>query len=185
VAAGRTVQLVGRIGDGRIADDVVFDLAHEGVGHVALLRDMAQATAFEPQREHDEPSDDETDDFVAEPTIPRSTMDAADVELGMRYLTEYSVVVLAEEAVPDVVAIVAEAARWSEARLILLIGDGDPVPDGIPSDAVVLEAPDTDPDGAFATVVGAFAAGLDAGTDPAHAFGASLDVDGWTAAPAE
>jgi hypothetical protein len=36
----------------------------------------------------------------------------------------------------------------------------------------VLEAPVTDPDGAFADLVGSYAAALDAGADPAAAFAA-------------
>jgi hypothetical protein len=182
--AGRPVQLVGRTGTDLIADRVVLDLAHRGVGHVALLRDPARATPLAP----DEPDDatGDTSDPVSEPgTIPSPTVDAADVELGLRYLTEFTVVVLAEAARPDVVAVVAEAARWSEARLILLIRGGEPVPDGLPPDVIVFEAPESDPDGAFATLVGAFAAGLDVGSAPADAFQSSIALDGWSAAPAD
>jgi hypothetical protein len=47
---------------------------------------------------------------------------------------------------------------------------------------VVLEAPASDPDGAFASLVGAFAAALDGGTEPGEAFRTSIVADGWTVA---
>ena len=97
-------------------------------------------------------------------------LEAADVDLGLRYLTDYRVVVLADPSTADVVAVAADAARWGEARLIVVVAAGRPAPDGLPGDAVVLEAPDADPDGAFADLVGAFAAALDAGDEPETAF---------------
>ncbi len=84
---------------------------------------------------------------------------------------------------PDVVATVTEAASWGEARLVVVVGAGSPAPVGLPVDAVVFEAPDDDPDGAFATLVGAFAAGLDGGAGPADAFRSSIALDGWSEAP--
>ena len=42
--------------------------------------------------------------------------------------------------------------------------------------------PDGDPDGAFATFVGTFAAALDEGDDPADAFRSSIEAEGWTTA---
>ena len=94
----------------------------------------------------------------------RSGLDAADIELALRYLTDFSVVVLAVPADPDI-------ARWlprppaGGARLIVVVPVGDPVPDGLPADAIVFEAPDSDPDGVFAAMVGSFAAALDDGGD--------------------
>jgi len=96
---------------------------------------------------------------------------------------DFTVIVLAEPALPEVVRIAAEAARWGEARLVLVVGTGEPVPAGLPPDAVVFEAPEADPDGAFASLVGGFAAALDGGTDPGDAFRSSIVADGWTAAP--
>jgi hypothetical protein len=201
--AGRTVQLVGKTGDDPTADSVVLDLAHGGVGHVALLRDPARATPLETLPLEVGADDDgavgelfsaddpgEPVDVVApapgrEPSGP--ALEAADVDLGLRYLTEFAVVVVAEPVGPEtvaIVAIVADAARWAEARMILVVDAGEPVPDGLPADVVVFEAPEADPDGAFAAMVGTFAAALDAGTDPAEAFQASIASDGWTGAPA-
>ncbi len=109
-------------------------------------------------------------------------LDAADVDLGLRYLTEFAVVVIAEPMDEATTGVVAEAARWTDARLVVVIPRDAPIPGGLPSDAVVFEAPDTDPDGAFATLVGHFAAALDDGAEPEAAFHASLGSDGWTEA---
>ena len=120
--AGRSVQLVGRTGDDATADGVVLDLARGGVGHVALLRDPARPTPLEPSlAEEDEAggSVDDTDPSVLPPdaaTAKGPALDAADVDLGLRYLTDFADVVLAEPASPETVAIVAEASSWSARR---------------------------------------------------------------------
>jgi hypothetical protein len=190
---GRIVQLVGKTGDDPTADGVVLDLAHGGVGHVALLRDPARVTPIEAA-----PVDEDPDAEVASDEAPIDevtptgadgpdatdgpSLEAADVDLGLRYLTEFAVVVLAESADPETVAIVADAARWSEARMILVVAAGSSAPDGLPADVVVFEAPEADPDGVFAALVGSFAAALDEGVEPAAAFQASIATDGWTGA---
>ena len=185
---GRSVQLVGKTGDDAIADGVVLDLARGGVGHVALLRDPARATPLEGSLvtvdETGVLGDDDGQQAPSPDVIPAEAdgpaLEAADVDLGLRYLTEFAVVALAEPASPETVAVVAEAARWGEAQLVLVLRAGEPVPDGLPPDAIVFEAPNSDPDGAFATLVGIFAAALDDGTDPGDAFRASVASDGWT-----
>lgn len=188
---GRSVQLVGRTGDDATADGVVLDLTRGGVGHVALLRDPARKTPLERSlADEDEPTgpvdaaDSTAEPSTAEPVDAVSpdgpALDAADVDLGLRYLTDFAVVVLAEPADPETVAIVAEAARWGGAGLVVVVRAGEPVPDGLPPDAIVFEAPDADPDGVFATLVGTFAAALDDGSDPGDAFRASVESDGWT-----
>ena len=186
-AAGRVVQLVGRTGDDATAEDVVLDLARGGVGHVALLRDAARVTSLEPdpaaELEPDDLDDGDADTVAAAPDagmIP--SLDAADVDLGLRYLTDFAVVVLAEPAGADVVRVVADAAQWAEARLIVVVAPGAAVPTDVPAEAVIFEAPDADPDGVFATLVGDFAAALDDGVEPGAAFRASIDSDGWTEA---
>jgi sugar/nucleoside kinase (ribokinase family) len=187
-AEGRTVQLVGRIGDDPTAESVVLDLARGGVGHVALLRDGSGATPIEPAAEDDRPIEAEaTDDAAAaSPATPHGlALEAADVDLGLRYLTDFAVLVLAEPVGSDTVAIVAEASRWAGARMILIVAAGSQAPDGLPSDAVALEAPDADPDGVFAALVGRFAADLDAGVEPDQAFRASIESHGWTGATAD
>jgi hypothetical protein len=200
-AAGRAVQLVGKTGDDPIADGVILDLARGGVGHVALLRDPARATPLE-RPPTDEPPGGDADvaagaadhdgpDTAALPAWARAVgmndgpaLEAADVDLGLRYLTEFAVVVLAEPVSPEIVTIVGDAARWGEARMILVVRAGEHLPDGLPDDVVVLAAPDADPEAVFATLVGRFAAALDEGVDPREAFRASVASDGWTGAGA-
>lgn len=185
---GRSVQLVGKTGDDAIADGVVLDLARGGVGHVALLRDPARATPLEGSLvtvdETGVLGDDDGQHAPSPDVTPAEAdgpaLESADVDLGLRYLTDFAVVALAEPASPETVAVVAEAARWGEAQLVLVLRAGEPVPDGLPPDVIVFEAPDADPDGAFATLVGIFAAALDSGTDPGDAFRASVASDGWT-----
>lgn len=186
--AGRTVQLVGKTGDDPTADGVVLDLSRGGVGHVALLRDPSRSTPLEMASPLAAPDDDAgfPDDAGAPIATPDAgpmegpALEAGDVDLGLRYLTEFAVVVLAEPVTPEIVAVVAEAARWSEARMVLVVRAGEAVLGALPDDVVVFEAPDLDPDGSFASVVGTFAAALDAGTDPREAFQASIASDGWT-----
>ncbi len=193
---GRDVQLIGRLGADPAADAVLLDLARSGVGHVAVLRDPARAT---PLEELPRP-DDDTEEDADEPdgtrngvatiapetsTTPAPSLDAADVELGLRYLTDYRVVVVAEPSSPEVVAVAVDAARWGSARLVLVTASGTTVIDAIPPDATVMEAPPADPDGAFAAVVGRFAAALDDGAAPDEAFRGSLAADGWTEVPAD
>jgi len=181
---GRKVQLVGKTGDDATADAVVLDLARGGVGHVALLRDAGRETPHE-SFEDDSVAEDGEDDLGSAGTpdpnaSPRPALEAADVELGLRYLTDFAVVVLAEPADPETVAVVADAARWSEARMILVVEAGSSAADGLPSDVSVFEAPEHDPDGVFAELIGGFAAALDEGTEPGAAFRSSIASDGWT-----
>jgi hypothetical protein len=185
---GGSVQLVGKTGDDPAADAIVLDLARGGVGHVALLRDPARPTPVEPglSEDLDGPDAPEADGATTSQTAAGAgpALEAADVDLGLRYLTDYRVIVLAEPSAPDVVAIASDAARWAEARLILVVGAGETVPVGLPDDVVVFEAPEADPDGVFADLVGGFAAALDGGTDPEVAFRASIASDGWSGADA-
>ena len=173
--AGASVQVVGKTGDDPTADAVILDLARGAVGHVALLRDGSRATPLEPAIDEDAATE-------ASPPPPGDgpAIDAADVDLGLRYLTDFAVVVLAEPAASDVVAVASDAAGWAEARLILVVAAGSVLPDALPADIVVFEAPDDDPDGVFADLVGSFAAALDGGADPGDAFRATVDSDGWT-----
>jgi sugar/nucleoside kinase (ribokinase family) len=180
-AAGRSVELVGRTGDDPSADALLLSLAHGGVGHAALLRDPARATPMElvsAGDDADPASTDEPEPALGEPR-ERPTLDAADVELGLRYLTEFAVLVLAEPAGPDVVRVVADAASWNAARLLLVVEADTVAADGLPADAIVFEAPADDSDGVFATLVGRFAAALDEGADPADAFRSSIEAQGW------
>jgi hypothetical protein len=183
-SAGRSVQLVGRTGDDPAADGLLLSLARGGVDHAALLRDPARQTLLSAELAIDDVGPLSPDEPELPPPDPleRPTLDAADVELGLRYLTEFAVLVLAEPAGQDVVAVVAEAARWNAAQLLMVVEAGTAAPDGLPSDSIVFEAPADDRDGVFATLVGTFAAALDDGADPAEAFRSSIAAEGWTEA---
>ena len=187
--AGRTVQLVGKTGDDPTADGVVLDLARGGVGHVALLRDPARATPLEVPPVDDRAAErprrgplDGAPAIAAEARAAGPRLEAADVDLGLRYLTEFAVVVLAEPASPEVVAIVVEAAVGRVPDDPGRRGGGacPRWPSG--GRRRVRGAPDADPDGVFAGLVGSFAAALDDGTEPGEAFRASVASDGWTEA---
>ena len=69
--------------------------------------------------------------------------------------------------------------------MVLVVASGSPVPDHLPADVIVFEAPDADPDGVFADLVGSFAAALADGVEPGEAFRASVDSDGWTEVAAD
>jgi hypothetical protein len=182
-AAGRSVQVVGKLGDDAVADAVVLDLARHGVGHAALLRDPAWVTPLDPGPVGPEDADPLADGPVGGVTGDRSTapgvgLDPTDVELGLRYLTDFRVVVVAEAEPLDVIAVAAEASRWDSARLIIAIGADAAVPNELPADAIVIEAPETDPDGAFAELIGTLAAALDGSVDPGQAFRDALAAHG-------
>jgi hypothetical protein len=188
--AGSTVQLLGKVGEDEAGDAALLALARGGVGHVAVLREPGRATGrVEPvDRDRLEPSDDEvTPSGSALGAFPGPTLrlEAADVDLGLRYLTDFGVVVLAGPADADLAAVVARAVGWAAAHLVAVIPAGEPEPPGLPPESIVFEAPDADPDGVFASMVGAFVAALDEGGDAAGAFRVALAEGGWSAADDE
>ena len=196
-AHGRSVQLIGTAGEDAEGDAVVLALTRGGVGHAALHRDAGQRTprAVESLGDDLDPLGDDPDslgDGAGDPTggdVPVdapaawTALDAADLDLALRYLAEYAVLVLADPAGPEIVGIAAEAAGYAGARLVVVVRPGEAVPDGLPPDAIVFEAPDTDPDGVFGSFVGSFAAALDDGDEPGAAFRSSIEADGWTTSP--
>jgi hypothetical protein len=184
-ATGSKVQLVGRVGDDPPADALLLELAAAGIGHVAVLRDPARSTPIAPETpgaDGDDAADPEieSDRSLALPSIE---LDAGDVELGLRYLTDFAVLVLVPPAGEGVVRVVIDGAQWASARLVLVVERDAPPDLAIPPDAIVLEAPADDPDGAFATVVGRLAAALDAGGSPEDAFAQVVAAAGWSPAP--
>ena len=106
--AGRRVELVGRIGDDEAADAVLQDLARSAVGHVAMLRDQARPT----------PIDDATG-ATSHVASPSPEVDGADVDLALRYLTDFQVIVLVEPIATSVVEVVARAIEWAQATLVV------------------------------------------------------------------
>ena len=185
--AGAEVQLVGRIGDDPAADALLLELAAAKVGHVAVLRDPARPTPVEGELEELGPVDLDRDDPGAGSSrhVHPIELDAGDVDLGLRYLTDFEVLVLVPPAAADVVRVAVDGARWASAGLILVV-EGEAPPDlPLPREAIVLAAPEDDADGAFAAVVGRLAAALDRGADPATAFGEAVASGGWGATLAE
>jgi hypothetical protein len=169
--AGATVQLVGKAGEDRAGNDLMLALARAGVGHVALLRDPAHATPIVAALDQDDEMADAATD--APPIIPgdpadRPSLEAADVELALRYLPDYTTVVVAEPQPDAVVAIVVDAAAFSGAALLLVVDKA--TVSAPPASAVVFQAPGSDPDGAFATMLGELAAAIDRGTPVEAAF---------------
>jgi hypothetical protein len=186
-AAGATVQFAGKIGDDDAGDAVVLAFAKAGVGHAALQRDAGIRTLVIS------PAPDEPLDPTAEssdpppPTEPATgpeaaaSLEAADVELALRYLTDFRVVVLTTAPGADTEAVIDDAVAYAGAKLILVVPPGSPVPASWES-ATVLESPESDPDERFAQLVGQYAAALDRGVPPDRAFKGALGAAGWEAA---
>ena len=110
----------------------------------------------------------------------RPTLDPADLELALRYLPDYRVLVVADPLPPATLDVVTAASRWSGAALVVLVQAGS-APPSLDPGATVLAAPDDDPDDAFAGIVGAYAAALDRGEEPAEAFATASASGGWAA----
>jgi sugar/nucleoside kinase (ribokinase family) len=175
------VQLVGKTGDDPAGEAVLLDLAGRGVGHVAMLRDPSRPTPVWPDPDadaaaFDEPGDDEPS--AGSPDAP--VLEAADLELALRYLPDYRVLVIADALPPAAIDVAVAAAGWSGAALIVVIAAGTTPPE-LTGEATVLEAPTTDPDDEFAAIVGAYAAALDRGEEPAEAFATASTGGGWSA----
>jgi sugar/nucleoside kinase (ribokinase family) len=188
--AGAEVQLVGKVGEGIVGDTVLLSLAGSSIGHVAVLRDPSTTMPVASMSSDDEAVLDKADDEPSRPEAaagvavalapPTPSLDAGDLQLALRYLPDYRVVVVADVLTDDALATVVEAARWAGAQLIVVVPSRANMT-GIAEDATILEPPDRDPEGAFATVVGAYAAELDRGVSPAEAFTSASIGSGWSA----
>ena len=184
-AAGGDVQLVGKTGEDPAGETALLDLARRGVGHVAVLRDAGRAT---PELADPAAADlapfDEPDTSTASADVaarePGPALDPADIELALRYLPDYRVLVVADALSNPALEVVLAASRWSGAALVILLAAGSEAPT-LTSEATVIEAPEVDPDDAFASVVGAYAAALDRGEEPAEAFATASSAGGWAA----
>jgi pfkB family carbohydrate kinase len=187
-AAGRrggNVELVGKVGNDGAGDAVVVALGRLGIGHAALLRDMARPTPVltATQREESadsaaaEPAEEPQSTLLPEDPAARPMLEAADVELALRYLPQASVIVLADPSAESTVEAGIQGAAFSAARLIVLVPTGGASP-SVPPETTVLEAPQDD-DGSFGRLVGTFAGALDAGLDPAAAFSEAVTTSGW------
>ena len=192
-SAGADVQLVGKVGEGAAGDAVLLSLAQARVGHVAVLRDASRETPItasapdadgvldpiEVTGEADGDGESAVAVAVAQEAAG-SSLDSGDLELALRYLPDYRVVVVTETLGEPALATVSAAARWAGAQLIVVVPSGTNGR-GMPDDATVLESPPADPDGAFAAVIGAYATALDRGASPAEAFATASVGSGWAA----
>jgi len=223
IAAGASVQLVGKIGDDPAGDAVMLSLGRDRIGHAALLRDPAHPTPtalltedYEAAVDLDAPDgiadafDDDDDDGGPNPRHPRErilpadpalrpALEAADVELGLRYVGDFSVLVLAEPLDADARRAAFEAAAYGQAHVIEIesaavgaaaAGLAHQRPADVPraesgaaptssTALTAFEAPADDPEGAFAALLGRYAAALDAGRDPRAAFAEASRLGGW------
>jgi sugar/nucleoside kinase (ribokinase family) len=176
---GGRVELVGSVGDDADGELVALQLGRNGIGHAALLRDPAVPTphAPEPVEGDDAPGGEEAGPAAA-PALPR--LDAADLALGLSYLAECQVLVVAEPLASDALAAAFEAARYHGAGLVVLTPSGA-APENVPANATVLELPEIaiEP---FNRLIGLYAAHLDAGRAAADAWQDALASSGWEAA---
>lgn len=209
--AGGSVQLVGKVGDDPGGDALLADLTTAGVGHAAVLRDPANPTRTMTPTAGvvgDAELDLEPDDLLAAAALldaedaaaagpvpaeapepapaPGPTLAAPDIELGLRYLVEFGVLIAADALDERAAAAVVEAAAYAGAHVIALVPVGRPLPAAL-TDATVFEiAPESggEPDDAFVRLVATYAVALDADVEPGEAFRAAMSGGGWEAATA-
>lgn len=170
-AEGGRVELVGRLGDDPAGDALLLALARAGVGHVAILRDPARPTTVVASPT--EPTDlDAPDAADAETTteVEPPALDAADVDLALRYLPEIAVIV-AVHLGGEILAEAADATDWAQTSLIVVVPVDGSAPDGLPMGAVTLAVADED-ESAAGALIGRYAAALDRGEPGEQAYAA-------------
>lgn len=175
--AGVAVEMVGSIGDDPEGDTIVVDLGRAGVGHAALLRDPAAHTPT----------------FRSDPALlPR--LEAADVELGLRYVPECRVLVIAAVLDAEALAQTIASADYHSAAVVVVAPAGSIDAESLSDGVTLLERPapeDEDEDdlpdegvvaaddAAFGAFVAEYAVRLDQGEAPAKAFAAALGDSAW------
>lgn len=145
-ATGARTEVVGVVPGGATGDRQLLDLATAGAGHATMIR--SGADGIEP----------------------------ADLDLALRYLPDLRVIVLLRPMAPLLGTAVA-GSSWSGAALIVvgpLDADATALLGGAP-DAIAIDPPSRDPDGAFAGVVASLASRLDAGEEPRAAWKATVE----------
>jgi len=124
-------------------DARLIELASAGVGHATVVRSAA------------------------------SGLEAADVDLALRYLPDvHAIVLVAPDA--SLIAPAAAASGWSGAGLVI-VGNQPRAIDAAPQ-AIVLDPPRVDRDGTFAGLVAALATRLDSGDDPTTAWQSTVSA---------
>jgi hypothetical protein len=182
VRRGATVELVGKVGNDGAGDAVVVALGRMGVGHAALLRDPVLPTPVFAAPAVDEDAAELDSDLPAGRLLPedpaaRPALEAADVDLALKFLPQAGVVVLSGPLPEAAVTAAVDGAAFAGARIVALMPPGT-VPPVLPAEATVLETPPDD-DGSFGRMVGTFAGALDAGVDPVVAFREAVGSAGW------
>lgn len=195
-ADGSTVEILTKIGEDGAGEELLLALARARVGHLAVMRDPARPTSL--AMDDVEPPDEDVDlvpTVLAEaeaavrrpPTGPPAdpgsapTLEPADLAMGLRYLRDYRVVVAVEPIADGGATVIAQAAAFADAGLIVVAPPGLAAPAAY-AEATLIEAPADDSDGAFAGLVGRYAAALDRGVAPAEAFRAATTEGGWEVA---
>lgn len=187
--SGAPVELLASVGDDAEGDLLAVALGRAGVGHAALLRDPAARTPLY--------------DTAGRPLErgPRPRLEAADLEMGLSYLSDCRVLLVADEISAEAAATLMEAARFHGAEVVAVLPPGGSVAGPLAEIATLLEAPlrvdampedaaADDPDAdwpddegsrdeAFTSVVAAYAAALDAGSHPSAAFETALRASAW------
>jgi len=173
---GAEVELVGRVGEDLEGEALMIALSRAGVGHAAVLRDPAHPTATETLPRVLDGDQELLDDAASAPVLRTAgpVLDAADVALGLSYIGEFRVLVVTDGVPAGVLSACVAGAAFTGAQLVVIVPAGAAAPDGLPESATVLEAPDDTEAGAFAALVGRYAAGLDEVVDPAEAFAAAV-----------
>ena len=200
-ADGAAVEIVTKIGEDGAGEELLLALARSRVGHLAVLRDPAGPTSL--SADEGEPPDEELDlvpallaetEAEAEAEAARRPpagsraasrsapiLEPTDLTLALGYLRDYAVLVAVEPCADGGAAVIAEAASFVDAGLVVIAPAGLPVPAAYVA-ATLIEAPEDDPEGAFAALVGRYAAALDRGIAPAEAFRAATAEGGWNVA---
>lgn len=99
VASGGSAELVSKVGVDAAGEALITHLAAAGIGHVALIRDGARSTPVDG--------------------VPPLEMDAADLQLALRYLTSFDAVLLVDPVDDSMVATVLDACTYVGARLVV------------------------------------------------------------------
>ena len=149
-SAGAAVQLMGKIGDDPDGDLALLDLAAAGVAHPAMLRDHARRTPVGSGK-------------PADGRGPAPLLEPADLELGLRYVPDFRVLILAVPEAPGLIAPAAEASSFAGAHLIV-IGSPRTRVETLSERSTVLTAPKgAEGESALAALVATYAVALDAG----------------------
>ncbi len=190
-AAGARVELAAKVGDDSAGDAVLMALGRAGVGHAATLRDPSRPTpSIEAGGDDGSPlvpldggtggagaSVDAAPGASAAPDDAAAALDAGDIDLALGYLLDPRVIVLAQPVSDAAAAAAARAAAFSDATLIAVVAAGAAVPPSLER-AIVFERDSSETE-ELATLVGRFAASIDAGSDAAVAFAEARDALGW------